>query len=52
MTEKTQTIRISPHIHALAKSAAAKDQIYLQIWVEKLIMKEIGDQNIQFQGIK
>lgn len=40
-TEKTQTIRISPPIHALAKSAAAKEEVFLQIWIEKLILKEL-----------
>lgn len=41
MTEKTQTIRISPKIHALAKSAAAKEEIFLQVWIENLVLKEL-----------
>lgn len=41
--QKTQTIRISRQIHALAKSAAAKEETYLQIWIETLILKELQE---------
>ncbi len=42
-TQKTQTVRISPKIHAMAKIAAAQDMTYLQLWIEKLILKEISE---------
>lgn len=38
---KTQTIRIIPEIHRLAKTAAAEKGMYLQSWIEQLILKEV-----------
>lgn len=39
-TKKTQTIRVSPSIHHLAKLASLNEQTTLQKWIEELIQKE------------
>jgi predicted HicB family RNase H-like nuclease len=41
--EKTQTIRVNPEVHRLAKSAAAKSGLGLQVWIENLVKKECKD---------
>ena len=41
MTEKRQTIRVTPEVHRIAKMAAASECIGLQIWIENLILKAI-----------
>lgn len=37
---KTQTIRVCPEVHGMAKRAAVNQMITLQNWVEDLIKKE------------
>ena len=43
--EKTQTVRISPPIHRLAKIEAKEANMGLQQWIELLITKEIEEKN-------
>lgn len=38
---KTQTIRISPEIHKLAKKSAIDAGVGLQVWIENIITKEL-----------
>lgn len=37
---KSQTIRVCPEVHRMAKSAAINKLVTLQTWVEDLIRKE------------
>lgn len=47
MTEPRQSIRISPHIHKMAKIEAAKDGKGLQEWVERLIADAVSEKIMQ-----
>ena len=39
-SNKTQTVRISPEIHYIAKEAAWSARVSLQKYIENLIMKD------------
>lgn len=39
-SNKTQTVRITPSIHYIAKEAAWKSKVSLQKYIEDLIMKD------------
>lgn len=45
-TNKTQTVRMTPEIHYIAKEAAWKARVSLQKYIEDLIMRDQHKQEV------